>query len=704
MLQRIFVRVASYRDPECERTLLDLFEKARHPERIRVGVCHQYAPHRDSPNLNVGPWQSQVLVQRVRAAQSRGVCWARAQTEALLRDEEYSLQIDSHSRFVPGYDELLIEMLEACPSERPVLSAAPASYEPPDRLESDPAPTIRFADHFDAEGNLRCRGRGARGEWSVPRRGAFLAAGFVFSRAALVREVPYDPELYFPHEESAYALRLFTRGWDLFAPPRVTIYHAYRNTKEETRPLHWRDHPEWREFQERGQRRYDQLVGRRSGAPLGCYGLGAERSLAEFEQFSGVSFRSLKIEQRQEFGESSGLAAAGAASSPEEWAPVSATAEDPVMYRVQVAWSAPRWGLWDRVPSFSLPDVQGHEQNFQRQGGQRTLLVVVPRPSEELRSELLEAVRAARLGSDVAEVWVLLGVSGDVARRQGWGDLSGTVLCDPRREWLCRWGDEEPVVFSIDPGLQIEGVFQHRSLAQGFRQARLFAHRAPRGIRVSPAVHAPVLHVTNVFSEDERAQLLEMFEWGETFPGRVGARGGRYDPRIKIREDSLLGRHACSFVDEHLIRRVLPEIHKAFGFEVTYREPYKIARYHAGQAGFFRRHRDNVDPDLAYRAFALSVNLNDGYEGGELSFPEYGNTKYRMKAGEGLVFSCSLVHEVSPLRRGQRTILLGFLAGESAREQLEASGRASRYRLHPGESRQGTREEGGAQKFPEMEL
>ena len=34
----IFVNVASFRDTECKRTLIDLFLKAEHPENIFVGM------------------------------------------------------------------------------------------------------------------------------------------------------------------------------------------------------------------------------------------------------------------------------------------------------------------------------------------------------------------------------------------------------------------------------------------------------------------------------------------------------------------------------------------------------------------------------------------------------------------------------------------------------------------------------------------
>ena len=67
-------------------------------------------------------------------------------------------------------------------------------------------------------------------------RCAFWAAGFSFSRAALLKEVPYDPHLPFLFfgEEISYALRLYTRGYDLFAPDAHLVFHnwarSYRTT------------------------------------------------------------------------------------------------------------------------------------------------------------------------------------------------------------------------------------------------------------------------------------------------------------------------------------------------------------------------------------------------------------------------------------------------------------------------------------------
>jgi predicted 2-oxoglutarate/Fe(II)-dependent dioxygenase YbiX len=108
-------------------------------------------------------------------------------------------------------------------------------------------------------------------------------------------------------------------------------------------------------------------------------------------------------------------------------------------------------------------------------------------------------------------------------------------------------------------------------------------------------------------------------------------------------------------------RRIMPEVRKAFGYRATRFEGFKIACYDASTGGFFRAHRDNLTPATAHRAFALTLNLNDGYEGGELRFPEYGNQLYRPDAGAALVFSCSQLHEVRDITAGRRFVLLSFL-------------------------------------------
>src|SRR5262249_47451337 len=153
---RIFVQIAAYRDPECQWTVRDLFEKAACPDRVTVGTCWQFVPEQDGHCFLIPPPRPrQVRTVRVHAHESGGVCWARHQTQQLWEGEEYTLVIDSHMRFVPGWDVELIEELARCGSPKPMLSCDPPPYTAPDELSPEPQITVKRAHHFKPEGVMR---------------------------------------------------------------------------------------------------------------------------------------------------------------------------------------------------------------------------------------------------------------------------------------------------------------------------------------------------------------------------------------------------------------------------------------------------------------------------------------------------------------------------------------------------------------------
>jgi predicted 2-oxoglutarate/Fe(II)-dependent dioxygenase YbiX len=111
-----------------------------------------------------------------------------------------------------------------------------------------------------------------------------------------------------------------------------------------------------------------------------------------------------------------------------------------------------------------------------------------------------------------------------------------------------------------------------------------------------------------------------------------------------------------------LARRLTPEIARVFQFEVTRVERYIVACYDAADGGYFKAHRDNETLGTAHRRFAVSINLNaEEFEGGDLTFPEFGPRTYRPPTGGAVVFSWSLQHEATPVTRGRRYAYLPFL-------------------------------------------
>lgn len=297
MLPTIFVSIASYRDPDCQHTVADLFAQATFPERIVVGICWQFVPGEDDDCFVLPPaFPDQIRRIDVHASQSLGACWARHQVQTLWQGEDYYFQIDSHMRFVPGWDELLIGMLARCPSDKPVLSTYPLAFTPPRDLAKDELVTIH-PKGFDEYGILSQRSTLTPLEQApeVPPSTAFIGAGLLFAPGAVVSEVPYDPHIYFEGEEISLAARLWTGGWDIFRPNAAVAYHDYGTRPN--RPRHWKDQVDWADLNEKSRRRVRHLLDAQRTSDAAAlediepYSLGNVRTLPAYEAFSGLDFK-----------------------------------------------------------------------------------------------------------------------------------------------------------------------------------------------------------------------------------------------------------------------------------------------------------------------------------------------------------------------------------------------------------------------------
>ncbi|MBF0168419.1 MAG: methyltransferase domain-containing protein [Alphaproteobacteria bacterium] len=298
---RIFVSIASYRDTECQWTVEDLFRKASKPDRVFVGICWQMVPEEDGDCfVKPSPRPEQTRSAMFHVAQSQGVGWARAQAHRLWRGEDYLLNIDSHTRFVEGWDDLMIEQLRACPAPKPLLTTYPLGYVPPDNLDK-PALTLLKAGSFNKEGILHNKSRSFSIEDAPaqPMPTMLYAAGFAFSSSKVLAEIPYDPLIYFQGEEIAMATRLWTHGWDLFSPSRVLLFHAYTKTTE--RKKAWHDNKDWQKLNDQSYARVAHLTGSKPTAnaealkDIDRYGLGSQRSIEEYQSASGINFAQRRI-------------------------------------------------------------------------------------------------------------------------------------------------------------------------------------------------------------------------------------------------------------------------------------------------------------------------------------------------------------------------------------------------------------------------
>lgn len=238
-------------------------------------------------------------------------------------------------------------------------------------------------------------------------------------------------------------------------------------------------------------------------------------------------------------------------------------------------------------------------------------------------------------------------------------------------------GSEQPHAVLLDPTMRIH------SLAGPAGCEAMFATipgLPPAGRLSATSVPPPVLVLPRIFEPDFCASLIAYY-------GRTGGKPSGVAKEIDgttVVKDSpgQKKRRDAEITDQALIagargrihRRLVPQVHKVFQFNATRIERHIVCCYDSTEGGFFRPHRDNTTKGTAHRRFAVTINLNaDDYEGGDLRFPEFGSQTFRAPTGGAVVFSCSLLHEATPVTAGRRFAYLPFLYDEEAAKIREAN-------------------------------
>jgi hypothetical protein len=287
----IFVSIAAYRDPQLGPTIRDCIAKARYAKDLRFGVCWQHGPEEPEPALPEG---TVCRLLDVDWRESRGACWARAEIMRLWEGEDYFFQLDSHHRFVRDWDVKLIDYMRRTNSAKPVLTTYGTPFTPGEHELLDDEPMQMNFDYFTPQAIALFR-PGHIENWrrlSRPLRARFISAHFLFTSGEFVRDVPYDPELYFIGEEISLTIRAFTHGYDLFHPPEPIVCHEYTRSY---RHKHWEDHlkqqqveTEWHQRDGASVAKVHQFLMAPTVGPFAC---GTVRSFADYEAYAGLSFK-----------------------------------------------------------------------------------------------------------------------------------------------------------------------------------------------------------------------------------------------------------------------------------------------------------------------------------------------------------------------------------------------------------------------------
>lgn len=303
MENKIFIQIASYRDPQLVPTLKDCISKAKYPENLIFSIAWQHSKDDSWDNLDEFMGDARFKIIDIDYRESKGACWARNTLQKQYDGEKYTLQIDSHHRFVENWDEEIINMYENLRSkghDKPLLTSYISSFDP----DNDPAGRIMVPwkmnfDRFIPEGAIFFLPASIDNhkQLTEPIPARFYSAHFAFTTGQFVKEVPHDPEYYFHGEEISIAVRAYTWGYDLFHPHKIIAWHEYTR---KGRTKQWDDDKTWGTKNSNSHlrnRKLFEMDGLVKDIDFGVYDFGKVRTLEDYERYAGVSFKKRAVQK-----------------------------------------------------------------------------------------------------------------------------------------------------------------------------------------------------------------------------------------------------------------------------------------------------------------------------------------------------------------------------------------------------------------------
>jgi hypothetical protein len=308
-MNTIFISIASFLDYEIKYTLLDVIHKAKYPENLHITVILQFDENKETGEDCIDDIAKlySIKVEKHYWKNSHGGCWARCLGQQYYNSEKYTLQIDSHTRMILHWDEILIKNIENLKkiSNKPIISYLSPSYfryddlgidyefRNVDKLDYIEVPKAKFItdEYWINYGGYENQTHTEFKNINIP----FLYGGFVFSEGAWIREVEQDPMHYYTGEEFALMLRSYTKGYDVYLPDQIVSWHR---SHPKPNKKHYNTFPDdvQTQYHRRAMQRLKQLI---AGDIPEKYALGTVRTLEDYKNFSGIDVLNKKLLKKE---------------------------------------------------------------------------------------------------------------------------------------------------------------------------------------------------------------------------------------------------------------------------------------------------------------------------------------------------------------------------------------------------------------------
>ena len=305
----IFVSIASYRDDECKDTVYDMFEKATNPDRIYAGVVQQNKEGKEDcfescAKCKARKASGHIRVKEFKHLDAKGPTFARFEASKLWENEQYYLQIDSHSKFQPGWDEIVIAEIEATRDPKGIIGGYPPTDSQMKGFKGGDNKMITMCTGvINNQGVPELRAKIIKApKGTEPVKMMFSGAGMLMMPAQALLDVPYDPYLSFLFfgEEILHSARLWTAGYNFYAPRNAFVVHHYGR---KGKPKFWDDKGGFSGCRDKAIKRVKYLLGQ---LPLdkvpkdfqidvAQFGMGDKRPLEEYLEKAGIDWKNNKF-------------------------------------------------------------------------------------------------------------------------------------------------------------------------------------------------------------------------------------------------------------------------------------------------------------------------------------------------------------------------------------------------------------------------
>lgn len=250
-MKKIIVQIAAWRDPFVINTIESAYKNATYPEEISFGVIFQGYEEDRWMIDRINSLGADVTYKWIDAATAPLSLTKIRGDEALelVQFEQYFLQVDSHTKFAPGWDVSFIEEYKL----------ANQTFGP--SIIGGYIPTI-FTDWNEEfrgctwtaipdEEMFMAYGGPIMGK-QVPKENIqtiekFVCAGHLFGEVKFLHDVPQADNILFKYEQPMMMLRAWTGGYNIVGPAGCYLsgydYH-HADKSEYTKYSRYRD-PNW---------------------------------------------------------------------------------------------------------------------------------------------------------------------------------------------------------------------------------------------------------------------------------------------------------------------------------------------------------------------------------------------------------------------------------------------------------------------------